>query len=159
MAQFGDNVTVVNRTQRSILSAQWDGAHFHFEPGETQNVPLPIAMAAYKQNPIHGTEDPLGDPNLIQSLIGIKGARLPYGDIGPVEQSTAGERLNRSMVMGLGADVKQINAGGPTYFDAKAGTESVNLQDDADASSNAPVHAASDGRAIHEDNRPSRSRK
>jgi len=159
MAQFGDNVTVVNRTQRSILSAQWDGAHYHFEPGETQNVPLPIAMAAYKQNPIHGTEDPLGDPNLIQSLIGIKGARMPYGDVAPIEQSTAGERLNRAMVLGLGGDVKPINAGGPTYFDARAGTETVNLQDDADAGSNAPVHTASDGRAIHEDNRPSRSRK
>jgi hypothetical protein len=138
----------LNRTQRSILSATWDGTHYHFEPGETDNVPLPIAMAAYKQNPIHGTEDPLGDPEIIQSLFGIKGAREPYGTVDPIEQSHAGERLNRSMVMGLGADVKPLNAGGPTYFDAKMGTESVNLQDDADAASNAPAHTPTDGRAL-----------
>ena len=140
MGQFGSNVTVVNRTQRTILSATWDGTHYHFEPGETQNVPLDIAVAAYKQNPIHGTEDPLGDPDIIQSLIGIKGAREPFGNIEPIEQSKAGERLNRSMVMGLGADVKPINAGAPTYFDAKMGVEKVDLQDDADAGgNNAPI--------------------
>ena len=131
MASFGDNVTLVNRTRATILSAQWDGAHYHFEPGETQNVPLNIAIAAYKQNPIHGTEDPLGDPEQIHSLFGIVGAKPPYGDVSPVEQSRAGERLNRSLIMGLGRDATRMDAGGPSYFESKLGTEKVNLQDDA----------------------------
>lgn len=150
MAQFGDNVTLVNRTRGTILSVMWDGMHYHFEPGEHPNVPLVIATAAYKQNPIHGTEDPLGDPDIIQSLVGIKGARAPFGDCDPIEQSKAGERLNRRLVMGIGGDVKPINAGGPSYFDAKLGTETINLQDDADqgAPAAAPVPSP-----------PSRSRK
>lgn len=139
MASFGDNVTLVNRTHRSVLSCQWDGAHYHFEPGETQNVPLPIAMAAYKQNPIHGTEDPLGDPNLIQSLFGIVGARMPYGDTTPAEQTNAGERLDRRRMVGDAAHATRIDAGGPSYFEAQLGTEKINLQDDADAGSNAPA--------------------
>jgi hypothetical protein len=142
MAQFGDNVTLVNRTSGTTLVATWDGMHYHFEPGEHPNVPREIAVAAYKQNPIHGTEDPLGDPDVIESLFGIVGARQPFGNVTPIEQSTAGERLNRSMVMGLGAAVTPMNAGGPTYFDAKMGTEKVNLQDDADAGSSAPTPAA-----------------
>jgi hypothetical protein len=136
MAQFGDNVTLVNRTKSTTLEAMWDGMHYHFEPGEHPNVPREIAIAAYKQNPIHGTEDPLGDPNVIESLFGIVGARPPFGTVTPIEQSTAGERLDRSRVMGLGSDVKPLNAGGPTYFDAKMGTDKVDLQDDADAGSN-----------------------
>ncbi len=55
----------------------------------------------------------------------------------PIEQSAAGERLNRSMVMGVGAAATPINAGGPSYFEAKMGTDKVNLQDDADAGANA----------------------
>jgi hypothetical protein len=150
MAQFGDTVTLVNRTKGTTLSAMWDGTHYHFEPGEHPNVPRTIAIAAYKQNPIHGTEDPLGDPDIIQSLFGIVGARLPFGEVTPIEQSPSGERINRSLVMGLGGTARPLNAGGPTYFDAKLGTESVNLQDDADqgAPAAAPVPSP-----------PSRSRK
>lgn len=136
MAHFGDNVTLVNRTARTNLVATWDGMHYTFEPGAHPNVPREIAVAAYKQNPIHGTEDPLGDPDIIESLFGIVGARQPFGNVTPIEQSTAGERLNRSMVMGLGANVTPMNAGGPSYFDAKMGTDKVDLQDDADAGSN-----------------------
>lgn len=143
MTQFGDNVTLVNRTHGTTLVATWDGMHYHFEPGEHPNVPREIAVAAYKQNPIHGTEDPLGDPDIIESLFGIVGARAPFGNVTPMEQSTAGERLNRSMVMGIGGTVKPINAGGPTYFDAKMGTEKVDLQDDADAGAAAASSPAS----------------
>lgn len=131
MAQFGDNVTLVNRTSKSILTATWDGMHYHFEPGEHPNVPREIAIAAYKQNPIHGSEDPLGDPDIIESLIGIKGLRPPFGNVAPIEQSAAGERLDRSRMMGLGTAATKIDAGGPSYFDAKMGTEKVNLEDDA----------------------------
>jgi hypothetical protein len=141
MAQFGDNVTLVNRTQRTTLAAQWDGMHYHFEPGEHPNVPREIAVAAYKQNPIHGTEDPLGDPDTIQSLFGIVGARMPFGNVTPIEQSAAGERIDRSMVMGLGGEARRIDAGGPSYFEAKLGTDKVNLQDDAEANT-APTAAA-----------------
>jgi hypothetical protein len=149
MAHFGDTVTLVNRTKGSTLIATWDGMHYHFEPGEHPNVPREIAIAAYKQNPIHGTEDPLGDPDIIQSLFGIVGARAPFGDVSPVEQSAAGERLNRRLVMGIGGQVTPINAGGPSYFDAKLGTDTVNLQDDADAgtaSASAPAAPASSRR-------------
>lgn len=129
--QFGDTVLLVNRTT-TPLAAQWDGAHYHFAPGETPNVPITIAIAALKQNPLHGTEDPLGDPNIFQSLFGIKGAREPFGDCSPIEQSTAGERIDRSKVMGVGRKVRGLNAGGPTHFDAKMGVDTVNLQDDAE---------------------------
>jgi len=132
MAQFGDTVTVVNRTKATPLHAQWNGEHYVFDPGETPNVPKPIAVAAFKQNPLLGSEDPLGDPDLTQSLIGIKGARDPFGDCRPLEQNTAaGERLDRSKVQGLGRNVRKINAGGPSYFDAKMGMDTVNLEDDA----------------------------
>lgn len=131
--QFGDTVALVNRTSKP-LAAQWDGTHYQFDPGETPNVPLSIAIAAVKQNPLLGSEDPLGDPNVFLSLFGIKGARDPFGDCAPLEQNTAAaERIDRSKVMGPGRRVKALNAGGPTHFDARMGTETVNLQDDADA--------------------------
>jgi len=129
--QFGDTVLLVNRTTK-MLSAQWDGTHYHFEPGETPNVPTAIAVAAVKQNPLLGSEDPLGDPNLFTSLFGIKGARDPFGDCSPLEQSNAGERIDRTKVLGVGRKVKGMNAGGPTHFDARQGVETVNLQDDAE---------------------------
>src|SRR5262245_26697687 len=130
--QFGDTVPLVNRTSK-VLSAQWDGTHYHFEPGETPNVPIAIAVAAVKQNPLLGTEDPLGDPNIFQSLFGIKGARDPFGDISPLEQNTAaGERLDRSKIAHSGRTAKRVNAGGPTHFEARMGGETVNLQDDAE---------------------------
>ena len=128
--QFGDTVLLVNRSSK-VLSAQWDGTHYHFEPGETPNVPVPIAIAAVKQNPLHGSEDPLGDPNVFQSLFGIKGASHLFGECSPLEQSAAGERIDRSKVMGLGAKARRVNAGGPTHFEARMGGETVNLEDDA----------------------------
>ena len=130
MSQFGDTVVLVNRTKKTILMAQWDGAHYRFEPGEHQNVPVTVAIAAYKQNPIHGTEDPLGDPNIFESLFGIKGAQAPFGDVSPVEQSDAGERINRSLVAGVGAKVKKLNAGGVNRNDARMGTDVVDLSAD-----------------------------
>ncbi len=130
MAQFGDSVTLVNRTKRSVLTAVWDGMQYHFEPGETPGVPLVIAEAAYRQNPLHGTEDPLGDPQIVESLFGIKGAKPPFGNVTPIEQNTSGERLNRKLVAGMGRGARPLDAGGPTYFDAKLGTEKVDLTDD-----------------------------
>jgi hypothetical protein len=131
MTQFGDTVPLVNRTSR-VLSAQWDGTHYHFEPGETPNVPVPIAIAAVKQNPLLGSEDPLGDPNIFVSLFGIKGASHLFGDCSPLEQSGAGERIDRSKIMGLGKKGRPVNAGGPTHFEAKLGVDTVNLADDAE---------------------------
>lgn len=129
--QFGDTVLLVNRTSK-MLSAQWDGAHYHFEPGETPNVPFNIAQAAVKQNPLLGSEDPLGDPNIFYSLFGIKGARDPFGDCSPIEQSAASERLDRSKMLHSGRAAKKMNAGGPTHFEARLHGETVNLQDDAE---------------------------
>jgi hypothetical protein len=131
MTQFGNLVTLVNRTQRSTLTAVWDGQQYHFEPGEHPNVPLVIAEAAYRQNPLHGSEDPLGDPQFVESLFGIKGANAPFGNVTPIEQSNAGERINRKLVAGVGRRAKALDAGGANYFDAKMGTEKVNLEDDA----------------------------
>ena len=81
MTQFGDLVTLVNRTARTTLTAVWDGQQYHFPPGDNPNVPLVIAEAAYRQNPLHGSEDPLGDPQFVDSLFGIKGAKLPFGTV------------------------------------------------------------------------------
>lgn len=131
MTQFGDLVTLVNRTARTTLTAVWDGQQYHFPPGDNQNVPLVIAEAAYRQNPLHGSEDPLGDPQFVDSLFGIKGAKLPFGTVTPIEQSTAGERINRKLVAGVGRRAKPLDAGGATYFDAKIGTEKVDLSEDA----------------------------
>ena len=131
MSQFGDNVTLVNRTSKS-LDAQWDGAHHHFDPGETTNVPIQIAIAAVRQNPQHGSEDPLGDPNLFTSLFGIKGAKHGFGDCTPLEQSDAGERIDRKRIEGPARRAAKLNAGAPTHFDARRGVEAVNLQDDAE---------------------------
>jgi hypothetical protein len=133
MTQFGDLVTLVNRTKGTTLTAVWDGQQFHFEPGEHANVPLVIAEAAYRQNPLHGSEDPIGDPQYFDSLIGIKGARLPFGTVTPIEQSAAGERINRKLVPAWGARRSRSTRGGATYFDAKMGTEKVDLSDDAPA--------------------------
>src|SRR5262245_47177168 len=129
--QFGDTVPLVNRTTK-VLSAQWDGTHYHFEPGETPNVPTPIAIAAVRQNPLHGSEDPLGDPSVFTSLFGIKGATHLFGDCSPLEQNDAGERIDRKRIMGVGAKARRVNAGGPTHFEARMGGENVNLQDDAE---------------------------
>jgi len=133
MAEFGNLVTLVNRTARTTLTAVWDGQQYHFEPGEHPNVPLVIAEAAYRQNPLHGTEDPIGDPQYFDSLIGIKGARPPFGTVTPIEQSAAGERINRKLVTGVGRKAKPLDAGGANYFDAKLGTEKIDLSDDAPA--------------------------
>lgn len=132
MSQFGDTVRLVNRTTKE-LTAQWDGAHYRFAPGEhPEPVPTVIAIAAVKQNPLMGSEDPLGDPNVYTSLFGIKGAKHGFGDCSPLEQSNAGERIDRSKIEGLGKKASRINAGGPTHFDARRGVENVNLQDDAE---------------------------
>ena len=131
MPQFGENVTLVNRTKRSVLTVVWDGQQFHFAPGEHPNVPLVIAEAAYRQHPLHGSEDPLGDPQFHDSLFGVKGAQPPFGNVTPVEQSAAGERINRKLVAGVGRNAKPMDAGGANAFDAKIGTENVNLADDA----------------------------
>src|SRR5262245_3247187 len=130
--QFGDTITLVNRTSK-VLSAQWDGTHYHFEPGETPNVPFNIARAAYVQNPLMGSEDPLGDPNLIPSLFGMKGAREPFGDCSPLEQSPAVERLDRKKMPHSGRSARTVNAGAPSRFEAQLHGDSVNLQDDAES--------------------------
>ncbi len=108
---FGGTVVIVNRTKKDVLGATWDGAHYKFKPGPTSGVPLAVAVAAYKQNPLHGSEDMLGDTEAFVSLIGIKGAKPPYSDCSPLEQSNAGERLNRKEIAGDGARAKPRNAG------------------------------------------------
>lgn len=130
-SSFGDTVTVVNRTKGTRLGATWDGAHYHFKPGPTHGVPKTVAIAAYMQNPLNGSEDPLGDAEAFTSLIGIKGAPSPYGDCSPQEQSTSGERLNRKAIVGDGATAKQRNAGGANRADARIGAERSDLSADA----------------------------
>lgn len=131
MSQFGDTVTLVNRTKKTVLSCQWDGTHYHFDPGPTPNVPLAIAIAAYRQNPLHGSEDPLGDPDAFVSLIGLEKRPAPYGDTSPLEQSKAGERMDRSQLAHSGKEATRRNAGAPTRGDARLGTEKVDLSSDA----------------------------
>ncbi len=128
-SSFGSTVVVVNRT-KSVLSATWDGTHYHFKPGPTSGVPRPVAIAAYKQNPLWGSEDPLGDADAFVSLIGIKGAPSPYGDCSPQDQSPAGERLKRSEIAGDGAKAKPRNAGAANRADARIGAEKSDLMSD-----------------------------
>lgn len=128
-SSFGSTVTVFNRT-KGILGATWDGAHYTFKPGQTSGVPKPVAIAAYKQNPLWGSEDALGDADAFVSLIGIKGAPSPYGDCSPQEQSPAGERLNRSAIAGDGAKAKPRNAGATNRADARIGAERSDLTAD-----------------------------
>jgi len=130
MSQFGDTVTLVNRTKET-RSCQWDGAHYQFESGEHQNVPLPVAVAAYRQNPLHGSEDPLGDELAFESLFGIKEAKEPYNAISPVTQSNAGERLNRSLIAGDGAKAVRRNAGATNRADARMGSERSDMSVEA----------------------------
>ncbi len=129
-SSFGDTVTVVNRTKGSILGATWNGTHYKFKPGATSGVPRIVAIKAYKENPLHGSEDPLGDADAFASLIGIKGAPEPYGDCSPQEQSTAGERLNRSAIAGDGAKAKPRNAGATNRADARIGAEKSDMTAD-----------------------------
>jgi len=130
-SSFGSTVIVVNRTKKTTLGATWDGAHYTFRPGATSGVPRPVAIAAYKQNPLHGSEDPLGDAEAFTSLIGIKGAPSPYGDCSPQEQNTAGERLKRNEIAGDGARAKPRNAGAANRADARIGAEHSDLTADA----------------------------
>lgn len=127
---FGNTVTIVNRTKGQRLSATWNGTHYHFKPGPTHGVPMDVAIAAYKQNPLAGSEDPLGDSEAFTSLIGIKGAPSPYGDCAPQEQSNSGERLNRRAIVGDGATAKARNAGAPNRADARIGAEKSDLSAD-----------------------------
>lgn len=128
-SSFGSTVIVVNRT-KGVLGATWDGAHYKFKPGPTSGVPRPVAEAAYRQNPLHGSEDVLGDSDAFTSLIGIQGAKLPYGDCTPQEQSTVGERLNRPGIAGDGAKAKPRNAGATNRADARMGAEKSDLSAD-----------------------------
>jgi len=130
VSSFGSTVVVVNRTKATILGATWDGAHYKFKPGATSGVPMAVAIAAYKQNPLHGSEDPLGDAEAFVSLIGIKGAKSPYGDCSPQEQSDSGERLNRKEIAGDGAKAVRRNAGAANRADARIGAEHSDLSAD-----------------------------
>ncbi len=130
MSQFGDTVTLVNRTAER-RSCQWDGIHYHFVSGETHGVPLTVAIAAYRQNPLHGSEDPLGDEGAFESLFGIVGASEPYGQITPVKQSTTGERLRRQQIAGEGAKAKPMNAGAANRADARLGAERSDMSIEA----------------------------
>jgi len=130
-SSFGSTVIVVNRTKAMMLGATWNGAHYTFKPGQTSGVPMEVAIAAYKQNPLHGSEDALGDDQAFVSLVGIKGAKSPYGDCSPQEQSDAGERINRREMSGDGARAVRRNAGAANRADARIGAERSDLTADA----------------------------
>lgn len=124
--QFGESVTAVNRT-KGELRCQWDGAHYRFKPGKNHGVPINVALAACRQNPLMGSEHPY-DPMEYESLMGIVG-HSRFGDCSPTTQNdAAGERVDRKRWAGV-ENAKARNAGGPTYFDGMAG---VNVDTSAD---------------------------
>src|SRR5882672_558313 len=74
-------VTIVNRTKR-VLEGTWDGRTHQVQPGETPNIPLLVAEAIKRRNPIMGSDDfTTGE---LKYLIGIKEQGDP---ITPIEQS------------------------------------------------------------------------
>lgn len=127
-SQFGENVTLVNRTSGG-LRCQWDGAHYRFKPGKNLGVPLAIARAACLQNPLMGSEHPY-DPMSFESLCGIEGSRGQFSAVTPLQQSTAQSRINRAQMVGPGRDAVPMDAGGPTYFEAMAGVGNADTSPD-----------------------------
>lgn len=76
-------VILVNRTSKD-LEATWDGKRYKLKPGDTP-LPLAVAEAAKRQNPIMGTG---ADYYSMQYLVGIK---EHHDDCSPIEQSKSVE--------------------------------------------------------------------
>ena len=82
--------TVINRTSKDLI-VTWDGKRTKIVPGKN-SLPLIVAEAAKRQNPIMGSLDPF--TGLCQYLLGIE---EQGDDCSPIEQSpSAIELMNRS---------------------------------------------------------------
>lgn len=85
MSQF---VTIVNRTKRN-LEGMWDGKTHTIPPGKS-SLPLIIAEAIKRKNPIMGSDDRV--TGQFQYLVGIEEQGDPTT---PIEQSDEVELFNR----------------------------------------------------------------
>jgi hypothetical protein len=81
--------TVVNRTTKD-LNVTWDGKRTRLAPGKN-SLPLIVAEAAKRQNPLMGSLNPF--TGLCDYLVGIE---EQGDDCSPIEQSTAIEVMDRS---------------------------------------------------------------
>ena len=97
-------VTVVNRSSKT-LKGVWDGRHYDIAPGSAQ-YPKIQALKFKEQNPVMGSENPYTLER--QYLIAI----VEQGDdTSPIEQSTAIEKWDRSLMANAG-DVVIIKGNG-----------------------------------------------
>lgn len=87
MSQF---VTLVNRTSRT-LEGMWDGKTHTVAPKSRNSLPLIVADAIKRKNPIMGSDDKL--TGQFQYLVGIE---EQGDDCSPIEQSDEIELYNRS---------------------------------------------------------------
>jgi hypothetical protein len=99
-------VTIVNRTKR-VLEGTWDGRTYQVQPGETPNLPLAIAEAIKRRNPIMGSDD--YTTGALQYLVAIKEQGDPTE---PVEQSKEIELFSSRRLRGAVPVVVIPGAGG-----------------------------------------------
>lgn len=108
-------LTIVNRSSKN-LEGLWNGRHHVIPPGPS-TFPKILAEKFREQNPVMGSEDPYTLEK--QYLIAI---REYNQDETPIEQSTAKERWNRSLmgnandvviIKGNGKFIPQIDASAP----------------------------------------------
>jgi hypothetical protein len=89
MAIYGETVTLVNRTKKT-LSARWDGRDETILPGENPGFPKVAVCNAKMQNPLMGSEDET-NPTVsgCEYLVGVKAkpGEKQIDDISPIEQN------------------------------------------------------------------------
>jgi len=85
-----DFQTVVNRTTKELV-VTWDGKRTKLPPSSKQALPIIVAEAAKRQNPLMGSLDPF--TGICQYLVGIE---EQGDDCSPIEQTNAIEVMNRS---------------------------------------------------------------
>lgn len=112
-ATFGDTVTLVNRTTET-LHVTFDGVSYPIPPGDNPGFPRAWVVFAKNQNPLMGSEHPF-DPHRFTPLVGVRGTK---DDCGPLKQSKAPQRIDRSRERAHGKRSKTIRGDAPTAFEA-----------------------------------------
>ena len=116
MGAFGDTVTLVNRTSKTLIpGVRFDGREYPIEPGENSGFPKAWVPFAKSQNKLLGSQQPF-NPTAYISLVGVKDTK---DDCSPIEQSNEPQCLDRSGDKRRGRRSKVIEADGPTPFDAQ----------------------------------------
>ena len=89
-------VTLVNRTSKE-LRALWNGIRYPLAAHSKQALPVIVAEAAKRQNPLMGSEDPRDGS--MEYLVGIE---EQGDDCSPIEQAPAIEKWDRKKLPGAG---------------------------------------------------------